>query len=555
VRFEQATPEHIGLYLPTTRSVAAGSVLVRYKRSVDATWLTAHPLLRIATSGNETDGPTTLVDAFAGTIFDLTPGTQYDVELTHLESGQPVKASTVQRATRALPAASGAANKTLTTAGNLQSTLNGLVAGDVLQLANGTYSVSSLSLSNSGSSGSPITIRGASRAGVIIKDTSGTVLNISASNVVIENLTIEGSSSDSGTSSSSHGIQISGSRSNVTIRQIDMVGVDTGITGDSELTGALVYGCDLRGNNPWSAASNGNATWNDDGVNVAGFGNCVFQNTLKGFGDTFAVNQSPNIGVLRAEGIYFYRNKILNSGDDLIEFDYGTRNIACYDNLITNAGTAMSMSYHYGGPCYYFRNIIVNTIRGPYKINAQGVGVTGFMIYNNTVVRTDGTVSFGMFQTTGNGEWNNYSFRNNLLVYRGSGGTLQMGADGDDPCDFNNNAWFPDGSFYWASASPNSSGSLAASKTKLASQIKPTLFGSTQRMQNDVITASNPFVNAITLGATHSTEYTATPDATLSSSGPKNLGVAIPGITDGFSGAAPDIGAVISGRPSITYGA
>ena len=84
--------------------MASGSVLVRYKRSVDSTWKTAHPLLRIDTVHNEADGPTALVDAFAGTIFDLTPGTSYDIELTHLESGQSAKASTIQRGWNALSA-------------------------------------------------------------------------------------------------------------------------------------------------------------------------------------------------------------------------------------------------------------------------------------------------------------------------------------------------------------------------------------------------------------------------------------------------------------------
>lgn len=559
MRFEQATPEQIGLYLPSTRAVAAGSVLVRYKRSVDTSWNAAHPLLRIDTANNETDGPTVLVDGYAGTIFDLVPGTQYDIELTHVENGQPVKASTVQRSTRALPAPSAGKNKSIAagaSAAAIQSAFNTLVAGDVLEIGAGTYTVSSLSLNASGSSGSPITIRGASRAGVVLVDTSGTVLTIAASNVIVENLTIQGSGVDSGTAASSHGIQISGNRSNVTIRQLNMVGVDTGITGDAELTGALVYDCDLRGNNPWSAASNGNATWNDDGINVAGFGNCVWNNTLKGFGDTFAVNQSPNIGVLRAEGIYIYRNRVLNSGDDLIEFDYGTRNIACYDNLATNCGTAMSSSYQYGGPTYFFRNIVVNTIRGPYKINGGGRGVTGFLIYNNTVVRTEGRTGWGMIQPAPDGAWRNYSFRNNLLVYRGSGsgGLAALEQGGNSPCDFDYNAWFPNESVWWTNTGGSWS-SLAAAKTALASNAVTPLFGAAQRMAHDLITVSNPFVNAITLGATHDTEYTATPDATLSASGPKNLGVHIAGITDGFSGTAPDIGAVIAGRPVVSYGA
>ena len=34
----------------------------------------------------------------------------------------------------------------------------------------------------------------------------------------------------------------------------------------------------------------------------------------------------------------------------------------------------------------------------------------------------------------------------------------------------------------------------------------------------------------------------------------RGKGVAIPGVTDGFSGEAPDIGAIITGRPVPQYG-
>jgi hypothetical protein len=35
---------------------------------------------------------------------------------------------------------------------------------------------------------------------------------------------------------------------------------------------------------------------------------------------------------------------------------------------------------------------------------------------------------------------------------------------------------------------------------------------------------------------------------------PKNSGAVIPNVTDGFSGAAPDRGAIIEGRPIPQYG-
>jgi hypothetical protein len=83
------------------------------------------------------------------------------------------------------------------------------------------------------------------------------------------------------------------------------------------------------------------------------------------------------------------------------------------------------------------------------------------------------------------------------------------------------------------------------------------LFGtSPRRHQFDVVTSSDPFVPSVTLGANHLTRITTTQIPALApGAAMRNAGVAIPNITDGFSGAAPDMGAVISGRAALSYGA
>ena len=74
-------------------------------------------------------------------------------------------------------------------------------------------------------------------------------------------------------------------------------------------------------------------------------------------------------------------------------------------------------------------------------------------------------------------------------------------------------------------------------------------------MQNDNITASNPWTTTITLGTDSLTAVTATYTPILAAStSPKSSGVVIPNITDGFSGSAPDRGATIQGRSVPQYG-
>lgn len=555
--WERQTPEQIGAYLTPTRAIAAGAtVTMRYRQTGNSTWIQAHPLLRIDPTNIESGAPETVIDAFAGSIFDLAPGVGYDVEFTLTEPGQPTKTLTTTRSTRAIPGTTGAANKTLTTAGNVQTTFDGLVAGDVLQLSNGTYTVSSLTLDVAGTSGSPIVIRGESRDGVIIKDTTGIVLQLlDASNIIIERLTIEGSSSDSGTSSSSQGIVFWGGavQTNVTIRDVDLVGVDMGIVGD-EMEDVLVYNCELNGNNLWNATNVGttsegspNLTWNDDGIRIPGRGNCAWENTLTGFGDACAVIA----GTLSA-GVHFYRNRIPMTGDDACEADYATRNCSFYDNYITNSATLLSVDPVYGGPFYCHRNTAINTVRGPYKLNSAS---SGFLIYNNTILRTEGNHQWGWNQSN-NGDLQNWAYRNNLLIYRGagSGGLMAMESGGNDALDFDHNSWFPNESVWWT----NSGGSFSSMANAFSGlgATTPVFSGISARHTGDVVSATNPFITNVTLGSDHLTQIdTEVILQVASGQAGKNAGAAIPGITDGYSGAAPDMGAIMEGRSVPTYGA
>lgn len=550
-RFEWPTPEQIGLYLPTTRSFSqATKASVRFRRSGDSAWTQAHPLLRIRPDFSIA-GPVAVVDAFAGTIFDLAPGTAYDVEVTVNEPGQAAQVATQTASTRPLPAAAGSANKTATPA-NVVAQLAALNPGDVLQLSDGLYDNLNLFLSRSGTVSSPIVIRGASQAGVVIRDGDTCLQVRDASNVVVENLTLQGSGVNSGTAASSRGVLFhdgNAGQANVTFRNLVITGVDMGIVAYDRIEGVLVYHCRLTGNNPWTQAEiETNATWNDDGIRLPGEGNCAWNNTLEGFGDSFAVTA----GVFSA-AVHFWRNLVKMTGDDAFEADYGTRNLGFYDNHVTNCGTLMSVDPVYGGPLYCFRNVAINTMRGPYKLNNTN---SGFLIYNNTVVRTEGRTGWGWVQNN-DGVLRSYSYRNNIVVYRGtSGQTLAFEAEGNSPADFTHNAWYPNGQVWWTT-----SGASYATMSQAINGVGQTetspLFGSaTRRHQSDVLTTSDPFAPPVTLGASHLVRVTATQVPALAAGAAmRNAGVAIPNITDGHTGAAPDMGAIIGGRPAVAYGA
>jgi hypothetical protein len=555
-----ATPEQIALVLPVTGSLpTTATATTRYRAAGSSTWIVGHPLFRIRPSFADSPAVGSVADAFAWTIIDLTPGTNYEVEVT-ISSGGTTQVQTASFTTRSLPPSAGQANKTISagaTGSAIQTAFNGLVAGDVLEIENGSYSVNNLVINRSGNAGNPIYIRGESRAGVVLRDSTGPIIEfLSGSHVVLENLTLQGAGTDGGLGSQHVGISGGSSAAGTTrntIRNVNILGVDRGIRFFDEVTEALIYDNTIRGNNVWSSAYlSDNRTWDDDGMNVPGFGNVVFNNTMSGFGDNFSYAQhSGGSALTETRGVHYYRNDVRNSLDDLIEVDHAQRNVSFYDNRSHNSANCGSLDPLYGGPFLYARNICINPARTVlHKWNSTN---TGQFYYSNTfisTVNTSGTPDAAMWYQPNNGAQRAYGYRNNLHVYRGNGLMLWLESTSHDPIDWTHNSWFPDRGLQWGGVYQ----SLASAQSGL-SNTTPIFSGTNRRMQNDNITVSNPWTTTVTLGANSFTEVTATYTPELAAgTTPKNSGAVLPNITDGFSGAAPDRGALIAGRGVTVWG-
>lgn len=552
------TPNQLALYLPVTGVLDASiPATVRYKESSSGTWLVGHPLHRI----RPVFASAVVADAFAGMVFDLQSGTSYDVEVT---VGATVKTLTGINAivTRSLPGTAGPSTTTIsvgTATAAIQTIINSASPGDVIEFENGTHAVSGLSINVQGNQAQPIYIRGETRSGTILRDTSDTVVNIlDCEDIIIENLTVEGSGVDSGAASTLMGISFSpGSytQRRVTLRDLLLTGVDKGIVAWQDTEQLIIYDCTLAGNNAWTQANleSGN-TWNDDGIRIPGHGNCAFNNRLSGFGDALSADVSPT--EVGSVGVYFYRNDITNTCDDAFEVDDARRNIAYYDNRIHNSMTFCSADPIVGGPLFVFRNICVNTGRWPYKFNSVN---TGHFFYNNTVIRTNGYGTGGTLWGWGqfsNGAQRAWGYRNNILLYQGTtagGGTYVMESTIQDPIDFTHNGWYPNDVFRWTNTG-GSFANLAAAYAGLPGTT-PVFGGETQRHEADLISEAQPFETPITLDTSYLTPVTPTSVPVLDSASVlKYAGVAVPGVTDSYAGAAPDIGALIEGQPIPAYG-
>ncbi|MGH6963828.1 MAG: hypothetical protein ACREE0_05060 [Phenylobacterium sp.] len=601
------TPEQISLWLPTTGTVAqSATATCRYKLSSSGTWITGHPLYRIRpdlwnTANDIKWGPDPIEDGFAWVIIDLLPGQSYDVEVTVTEGASNV-VKNLTHTTRALPgpaAISGSGSlKTANSQATFISQLAGLNPGDVLTLAAGTYAVptNGFQIERAGSAANPIYIRGASRTGTVLTRTGvdGRFFTMNeCSHLIIENMTLQGGGIDGDGVSPTQTIQEAFAPSSntfiqsyITIRNITATGIDSFVSmlGSRHPTdtgqynqGWLVYDNTAIGNNLWQDSFlYSNITWNDPGIKIPGRGNCGFQNTLKGFGDTFSFAEHFGGGECDSNSVHYYRNEVRNSCDDPIEADHGRRNCTWYDNRIYNAVNATSCDPIYCGPIIFARNIYVNLLRArTHKWNSTN---SGHFVYNNTIlagpVNDDNgagdppTGDMNAWYQPSNGPQNSFGYRNNLHVYRGastySGNhTLRLDNGSSDArpaystMDWTHNSWFPDRGFRMPHNNTGgfSGANLAAAKAAMPA-CAPVFSGQTAKMFNDNITVSNPWTTTITLpGSDAKTEYTGAAYPILAAStAPKNSGVEIANITDGFSGASPDRGAVIEGRTPAVCG-
>ena len=74
--------------------------------------------------------------------------------------------------------------------------------------------------------------------------------------------------------------------------------------------------------------------------------------------------------------IDFYNNDIYNMGDNCFETDGGARNIRVFKNRCFNsAAGALSVQPVFGGPVYFYQNLIYNTPTGSLKYIEESAGV------------------------------------------------------------------------------------------------------------------------------------------------------------------------------------
>jgi len=448
-------------------------VAVSYRKAGEQTWKAGPPLLRI---GNERINENALQymtpNGFAGSVFDLEPGTNYEARFVLSDpdgvSGKTERIVSVRTRVEPMPATGGKVYHVYPPdykGERQQPAFTGLLAayytgsshsdnfntyparvqpGDVILVHAGVYkddryryggglgtvSSGTYFLTQSGTADKPIVIKGAGDGQAIFDgDNAYNLFNVMAANYnYFEGLTIRNT-------------------------ELAFQGGLKNITGSSGLTikrmrfenvGRAIY-TDWSGSKDYYIADNvmigrfnpnylmgfTGRTWtnlpefnpklvSEYAVKVYGSGHVVAYNSIANFHDGVDVATYGNpdgtpqpIRDRLPVSIDFYGNDISNVEDNCIEADGGAHNIRIFRNRCFNHGhRALSVQPAFGGPVYFIRNVVYHAPEGgAVKFTASSSGI---IVWHNTLIAPVKPMLLAA---------SNVHYRNNLIL--GKSDTLE----------------------------------------------------------------------------------------------------------------------------------
>jgi MYXO-CTERM domain-containing protein len=510
------------------------SVAVRYRPAGTSAWRQGLALFRVRP---EVVTGRTVPQQFAGSIFDLSPGQSYEIELHAVDAdGNVDQVVNLTAATRTVPASSPKAPnaKNVTDAASLKSALSAAKAGDVITLANGTYA-GTFSMQASGTADNPIVIRGATQDGTILDGggcTGCNVLEVYGSFVHIEQLTL---------THASRALRFQGmAAQNNVVRRVHIKDVILGIGSNPDQKD--FYVCDnlLEGRLVWPAVytDDNGAHANDDGINLQGSGHVICHNRLAGFGDAMKSEQDG------ARAIDFYGNEVTSAYDNGLELDGSEGNVRAFRNRFTNTYATLSYQPVFGGPAYTFRNVVVNVANEQMKFHALGTTPpqepSGMLVYHNTFVSPVTALANHTDAVS-----HHFVLENNLFITAvdPNGRTVDF-TGGVDDGTFDYNGYYPDGifDFTWGSLGYVKYNSLAAARAAIGIE------------QHGLIVPMPIFESGLTAPANYKTSLMPADVTLTASSMALDRGLVLANLNDGYRGAAPDLGALERGCPLPIYG-
>lgn len=560
--------ETAGVIVKLTGASGDESLALAIKGPGDADFRAAHPFTSFEPH------------AFATSLFGLTPDTDYQLRVTLTDpDGTPAMREVTlhTRAERAAPtplrvrwvgpggvdsAAAGATRETPYATPTYA--LAHALAGDEIRVLAGTYgSVDADGVH--GTDAAPIVLRADDPNALPVIDGGGSghaLMLKDSSFVVIEGFEIRNGGNDQ----SGQGVYFRAS-SHLTVRRcfVHDNGHDNVLVSKSaEFSGGVLLGgfhliedneiADLEQDACQGASNTACARQTYYGIkqdNNPGAGTVIRRNRVHGHTDNASPCGDEDTGHDLADGqpvlallgsgpwtnhdLEIYDNTFERARDDGLELDGICVNARIYRNVVRDAQNAFSAAPALPGPYFLLRNVATgNMLEGFFKLNTSAnsnVATRHVFVYQNTFVReTPGALLNLWFAVEGehNVPIHDVVWRNNVLSAPAGGALMTAFNHGAEQPSFDGDVWFSTDTtklFSWWNGTANDRYDTFAAWQSGAQQDAHGAFG-------------DPGLDA-----------TLRPSAT---SLVVDRAVPLPGINDGFVGAAADVGAFEFGAPDLS---
>jgi hypothetical protein len=536
---EPATLHSLAVRWPVRGDANANaSVAVEYRPAGETRWRAGYPLFR---PHPERQSPELRVPGgwlFTGSIVDLTPDTEYEVRLAlrdpdggdvdrllRLRTAAEPREPPGMRVRHVVPGEGGGSGSESEPFRGLAAAEAQAAPGDLFLLHAGVYRAAPWRVQRQGARGRPIIYRGAGDGAAILDGGGGerVVSAPGARHVWLEDVTLRGALY----------LYVGHSGSDLVVRrvrfEVTRVGFEAINGGYTVSRGFFITDSVFTGPSTWPRSAGLESV---NAISVSGAGHEIAWNHIRGVADGV-----HGTGHGRLSASDFHHNDIEQCTDDGIEADYSDTNVRVFRNRITNCFSGVSAQPVNGGPLYVFRNAVLNVEYSPFKLHNDTGGV---LLFHNTSVGAGPP-----FLVDPAGETvNDVVTRNNLFV--GTTGPALWSTGRMIRCDFDRDgyAWETgpfalwNGRTYATAEAARASGLLYRSlgAVRVAA---PRLFASGLRPPRDFRVALPREANDLRL----------TPGAPAAA-----RGVALPNFSDGFAGAAPDLGCCEGGAPLPRYG-
>ncbi|MBW3540174.1 MAG: hypothetical protein KY476_07885 [Planctomycetes bacterium] len=538
------------------------SVAVAYRCRGESAWKTGLPFLQV---GGEWVGRGSAAiewhtpQVLAGSILDLEPGTEYEIELKfrHPDGGRNTKSLILNTRLDPRPFAGGrtrhiyppgsSARKNEPAYDSLAAAYAEAVAGDVLLVHAGVYTIPgdqkkdrrNYVLDRKAPADRPIVIRAAGD-GEAVLDGTGALRLIDcqgSAHLHLEGLTLRGAD---------HLVYAGRERGStgLVVRRCRLEG-SYGVFAlhpecrDFYIADNVFLGPHQRDWHEAKRDSDSQAVW------LSGQGHVVCYNRVRGFWDGLAIygRRPPDDRSLQNCAIDFYNNDLSEFVDDAIELDYGVHNLRCFRNRIANTFMGISAQPVYGGPAYIWRNVMYNTTRSPLKPNQYPAGL---LFFHNTCLAHG---SAGRWAAI----WQNSQILNNLFLGTDGGpGVIWTGTLTPDTSRLDYNGWH-----FFRSGEPSPIWwQFVDAEGKRSDRVFPDLpqfVSATGHEQHGVVVDYEAFVKAQPPSGTDVPLPEL--DLRLKPGGRAvDAGTILPNLNDGYTGQGPDLGAYEVGQPVPRYG-